>query len=729
MSVRLNLLRLLAYLDEVGNPEELAQLKQVVEESEPAKHLIETIRRAVRRTDLGAPPLLDEKYDLNRVSEYLDWTMPSENWAEFEQQVLHSEAMLAELASCHHGLKLVLAGPPSFDPGLRERLKEKVRDLLEHPPVTPPEPVKTHQVVIPPPPLDTSRLGSAPGLGETRPPEEVERIAVAVLQTAIPTPSGEIPAEPIEPAPPEPVSREIPSYLQDAPPALPTWLVPVGLTAGVLVLVGASFLLGQMYFTPQAVAVLPVATSGTPESTAGNGNAVVPSAEPVVPTVTPPVPTVMPTEVVPVPTAAPTTDPTAVPTTVPATTQAPTTPPATTGTAAPAATAPPAAAVEAAEFVTPDTIFAVLNPTAKDDAGRPIWNVLAPRTKLAPDTKFVVPPAMRAQLTFGGGLSAEFVGPTIGQVLAPAADGMPQLNIIDGRVILKTIKGGAKIRIATPAGKKSWIAGLTADNTTLAIEIRPLRAVGSDPATVPTTEVDGAFYLAEGSAAWDDGQLQVTVATAPAKGTLVPLRQTETALAVWVKGSDVSSLDVRSAKQLQGPTGLATEGSFEFRLREVEALTSAPETRTILLRTLALIGTFDRSVVAIAQDGFRQNYREQLVETMRSALAWGPEYAEAVQVAIVDPRRELPDAPFLYRMLWGFTDAQLAAGDAAKLVAGLDHANFLVRSLSFQVLKETTGVTLGYNPAQNETQRAKLVKAWRDRLDKGEIKRKAPGAA
>lgn len=706
--MRLTLRTLLAYLDERLEPTDAADIGHRIEESPVAMQVVNRIRDVTRRLRLGAPRLSGKQLGLdpNLVAEYLDNTLPAERIPEFEKVCLgpgqEADAHLAEVASCHQVLALVLSSPATVDPACRQRMY---------------------------------RLASAEAAPEA--PQTLVRADAA-----------------------EPRTLVVPEYLRPAPSRWPWIAVPIAAVALGLLAFAVSKSLsprsnGTLAQAPAtrdarpegapeagAPAVAELAaepTSAKPESTHSDSSGVPPvgseSAEPVPDGSTSEAapgaareaaapeatagsePTVAETAAPPAPEAAPSeTDVTSIEPPTPASTigtdltSNPTPLPPSPTPAAPT----PAAAEGAADESVGRLVSEESELIARWDEAERAWVRLPGKEPLKVGDRLLCFPSFRPKFTFSSGLTVELIGASRVELAPPDAAGVPGLRVDFGRITAMTAgKTGVKLRLLT--GEDEAVVTFKTADSALGYEVRPTHVEGLDPAVEPPHAV-AWIYASQGTVDWSEGGESSELA-APHVDQVDGHRliSLDEALPPWVFGQErTSTLDANARKIFA--TRMALERPVDLGLKEL-AVDRRTEARSLAMRCLALLDDFDGLLDALGEVKMRSGWNNY-IESLRFAMAAQPEAAQRVQETLQRERSD--DAERLYRLLWGFSREQLAQGEAQALIADLESESLDVRVLANWNVARITGKSF-YTPEQTPKQRQSAVQRLRRMVEEGEF--------
>jgi hypothetical protein len=737
---------MLAYLDEVLEPADAQDIGKKIEESEFAANIVHRTRDVMRRLRLGAPKLSGRGMGLdpNTVAEYLDNTLVEDRVAEFEKVCLESDVHLAEVASCHQILALVLDQPAEVDPASRQRMYSL--------------------------------------------PEKAERMATAAAVAATVSESSDLtlaPPEQIEsPAPARPERRrpEVPEYLRETADEGSWWgaaaiaALAVAFIAVLIMAIGVdegSWLGRKLGFgtggasqevaqTPEVADDADASPSKNDASDTNAADALRQPDEVALPEKKtddngarePPLPNDRTApgaadaaavvgadaEKTPAEKAAANTPKAAATEDAPVLIKPPATATDTAKTAEatpekmpaePATTATKVEAGAAAETKTADTPVKPADPVANSigrlvstnqvllrfDPASGNWQRVPPLQPVMTTEKLASLPTYRSLITLVNGVNVELLGDTVAAF--DSADGVPGLHIGLGRaVVLPAGKPDTRLRIGV--GQRQAVVTFVDPTATLAIEVAPRLVPGADPEKNASPLLI-ELYAASGKFTWQDlPDGKVEQVEAPMRVSLGAKGASGSSLPEWLTAEKLSNTEKLGAEFIaeyltldpaaDRPTMLGLAELADHRRSEVRALA---------LSSLCLLGHYEPQVTALNQVDSSRSLWEQIIGDLREAAARTPDDAVAVREAFEKHRGDA--AKELYRMLWGYTPEQLAAGAATKLVEYLDHSDMDFRALAFWNLREVTGLSLNYRPELSADMRKPHVQKWKQRLASGQI--------
>ena len=755
--MRLTLRTLLAYLDDILDPSDAEELGKKIEESEFATGLVHRIRSSMRRLRLGVPSLHGKGMGLdpNTVAEYLDNVLPADRVPDLEKVCLESDVHLAEVASCHQILTLVLGEPADFDPELRYQM---------------------YRIGNP----DWDAQQSAGADTEESPHESRDR-AHGSDSPAPETSEVEAPPAPTEP-PVQTVSArkarsvQVPEYLRagqrsKAKPILITLALTFLLSAVALRAMGPFdrrhplvrlFGGGAVAQVPQTATEQPRAASGTVSDRAGTPQEQAEMPAPVHGGVT----------VSDEPGASDSTQTGGNETPEHAEPQ-----PASTGGGTPAPgdrtetgkgdvsgeqspapgadTAPPAEPADAggAELPSPaepappiEESAASKAPTAgmevsPEPSGPPAptsvgyvklsdqhflvrfdpdsgaWLRLAARSKLVAGDELRVLPTYRPEIVLTPGVQVLVVGPASIRPLAHGDQGQPGLFIEFGRALIATA-GVAGATIDLDLGGQRGLARFADATSELAVEVYRYLPPGANPERDPGQTMVRMFTTV-GRVEW---QHQGAPAPVPIDAGQVRILTGDTAqtaaatqLPVWIQRDDVREVDRVASATLE--PALVMDRPITLSLRE-KTVDRRSEVRSLAARCLAYLDSFDALIAEFNNDKQRSYWSSEF-DVLHHLICRSPESASRVREALERLCGEV--AADLYRLAWGYSPQQLQEGADAQLVEYLDHESLNVRVFAAEVLRRITGKTHGFRPENPQMRRRSAVQDWREDLEKGKI--------
>lgn len=712
--MRLTLRTLLAFMDDILDPQDAHEIGRKIDKSEYAQGLVRRVRDVLRRRQLAAPDLTGPgaRLDPNTVAEYLDNTLPPERVPAVEKVCLDSDPHLAEAAACHQVLSLVLTEAAEVRPESRRRMYGLM-----------PEPVTTQTIVS---------AGMSPE--QTSPREAVSRpevltraagrawVVPAVVAASVvllmvvawgvmgfPTGSTELAQVPSGSGGPRVVAAPAPTAeLKPAQEQEPAGEPSLSELPGE----------GQETETQPAEGAQPAAPDeGEPESPAATAE----SSEPPQP-----------------PDLAEPTEPTAPESAEP--TEA--TPPEPSESA-------PAVQDEQAEAPQPTEVGQYVGATQVlllYDRQREEWDRLASRSKIFSADRLVALPGYRTPIALvGSGAALEVVGTgengfygTELEVLAGAGDAAFGVRLASGRVVVNSPKGETRLNLQfgrpdEGAAAAQWQLRLLQAGTRVGIEYRLIPPVGYRPEQAATSQA--TLYVQSGAAELLQGdQLQSFGASAThvimQSGENLPDTPVQLADVAWITEPQQTGLRRRAARLLgeqiavERPEG--EQKSVTLSLIE-QAHSDRQEVQQLAVQCLVVLGRIDvlAEVLDTAQGEEGEAARREAIDGMRYWIARGPDAAAQLRDELVRQRGE-QEGGLRFRLLWGYSQA--AGQDEAaieEVLNLLSHDDLGVRELAAYHLRALAGgTTHGYSAHDTVAGRERDLQKVRGLHEKGKLIRR-----
>ncbi len=736
--MRLTLRTMLAYLDGNLEPDDTEDIGKKIEESEFATTLVHRTRDCMRRLRLGVPALFGRGLaaDPNTVAEYLEYELSDDRVPEFEKICLESDVHLAEVASCHQILTLVLREPAEIDPAARQRMYR----------------LATH---VDAPPVQSDAVGVA------------SAAAGATLATGSKStpPAVQVGMRRARP--------EVPEYLRESRsrfwPVAAMLLVAALLTfGGLMAFIGPA----QLRESVTALVQAPDNDAAVQADVQAEGQAEVSEEAPAAdeadrdagdsttpasaeageasPLKNAAVPDDSDPQNVPPDRAADEADATPAPEPRDST-EADETGNKARATARSVPTnplrAPPTPARgDVPPDETPDTPagedaasnrdgakeagfgrYTSKHETSKHEAllqfdpDSSDWIRLPDMWPLSKGDKLQSLPSFRPAITLSSGMTVRADGAARFELVGWGDQGVPLIAVTYGRFSMATAgRAGNSLQLKFD-DLQTLLTFVDADST-VTLEARRELPPGKDP------EVDPApltvhLYATSGLIRIREGETPVEL-QAPAHRILFATSAEQPAdseFPKWVTSEVTSEVDRLATTTLE-PL-LPPEKSVELTLKELadgqRSVGRRREVRSLAIRSLSCLGEFEACVAAL-NDAKDKQFWPAAIDELRLAVARSPETAAQVRTTFEKQRNA--DAAALYRMLWGYSAEDLKNGADRDLVDGLDKESLDLRVLSFWNLQNITGPgNHGYRPEDLAAKRRTPLNAWKEKLRQGKI--------
>jgi hypothetical protein len=284
---------------------------------------------------------------------------------------------------------------------------------------------------------------------------------------------------------------------------------------------------------------------------------------------------------------------------------------------------------------------------------------------------------------------------------------------------------GSRIFVDLP-DRRAEIIFATPD-ATLAIHVQRNWPLGVDPAQEGSPCIC-RLMATNGQLEWREGNGeavvinsgQTLIAVAAEKPTIAD----DMSVPDWASANEVRDIELRASKELESELQKAQEGdvmnqrALTLTLRE-KINHRQVEVAALAISSLASMYEFEPALASLRDEKFRSYWRSQY-DVIQWALSSDKAAVTSLLAALDKNRPE--DAKLLYRLMWGYTNEQLAGGEDKKLVDLLEDRSIDVRVLAFENLRRITGRPGTYRPEKDPAGQRRQLQEWNAMLEKGQIR-------
>jgi hypothetical protein len=384
----------------------------------------------------------------------------------------------------------------------------------------------------------------------------------------------------------------------------------------------------------------------------------------------------------------------------------------------------------------------------KSDGKTGAWFRVEPRAAIVAGEKLLSLPEFRPKIALLSGVHLDLTGGTRIAVnngldatlqspdaktgdspAKPASAEIPNIDVLYGRIVL-TNGPANETRVRLKLGPNTGEAQL-GRNATLAIEVEPKYVPGHDPRQSPAP-IECRLIAPFGGVVWKDSagtksmdkpsRLVVSVAgaTDPVADSSPP---------DWVEHEPIVQLSEQRDGAPMIEKALVSNAPVDTQLLELYQVAKQKRyVKSLIARSGMHLGLFVPVVDALRDPEQRSNWKTH-IDSLRVAMATSADLANKAWQTLVDQRGR-PAATDLYEMLCGYTPEQIgrtpeqmkAGVVVPTLIDRLQNESLDYRVLAWHDLFEITGKRLMSNPAGNLSERTQSIRAWRARLESGDLK-------